>query len=341
MGFDGTSVPPELARFCAAGAPAGVVLFGRNIEDTAQLVALIRELRALWPAGGPAPLFAIDQEGGAVQRLKPPRCPEFAALPPMREAAARLGPDGLRALGRAVGAQLAAVGFNVDFAPVLDVDTNPDNPIIGARAFGATPEAVIACALAFAAGLADGGVAPCGKHFPGHGDTDLDSHLALPRLAHDRARLDAVELAPFRAAVAAGLPMLMTAHIVYEALDAARPATLSPHVVPRLLREDLGYDGVVASDDLEMGAVVDLGADAIARGCDAADVDLLLVCRDLAFAEEVGDALAACADPARNARALARLARLRAALPDHAARASVAVPPLPPWPVVSEPVANR
>jgi beta-N-acetylhexosaminidase len=219
-----------------------------------------------------------------------------------------------------LGAQLAALGINVDFAPVLDVDTNPDNPVIGDRSFGRDAETVITHALAFARGLAARGVASCGKHFPGHGDTDLDSHLALPRIAHDRARLDAVELAPFRAA--RGLvPSIMTAHVVFDALDPGVPATLSRRVITGLLREELGYDGVIVSDDLEMKAVFDRwgvaesAVRAIEAGC-----DLLLVCSRLELVEEAAEALVARAstDPSfahRLTEAAARVDRLRAQVP--------------------------
>ena len=326
VGFTGTTVPPELARFVASGAAAGVVLFARNVEDTPQLIALVRAPRPLWPAAGPPPLIAIDQEGGLVQRLKPPRCPEFPLVPPMRDAAHTLGPAGLRALGLDMGARLAAVGVNLDFAPVLDVDTNPANPIIGARAFGSTPAAVLAHALPFADGLAAAGVLSCAKHFPGHGDTDLDSHLALPTLRHDLARLAAIELAPFAAAVAHGLPLVMTAHILFPALDPDAPATLSARIVPELLRGALGYDGAVISDDLEMGAIAaTFTPDAIARGAVAADLDLLLVCHTLPLAEALAAALpAADPDGTQHARAAARVARLRAAARDHATTASLA-----------------
>jgi len=179
---------------------------------------------------------------------------------------------------RALARQLAAMGFTMNMAPVLDVDTNPENPIIGDRSFGATPDLVIHQAAAFSDGLLSGGLLSCGKHFPGHGDTDEDSHLALPRLRHPRERLDAVELAPFRAA-AGRIPALMTAHVVFEGLDPGIPATLSRRVITGLLRQELRYDGVVISDDLEMKAVserwgiADAGVGAIEAGC-----DLLLVC---------------------------------------------------------------
>jgi beta-N-acetylhexosaminidase len=164
--------------------------------------------------------------------------------------------------------------------------------VIGDRSFGRTPEIVARHALAFAKGLAAAPILSCGKHFPGHGDTELDSHLALPRLGHDRARLDAIELAPFRAAVGK-IPTLMTAHVIFAALDPDVPATLSKRVITGLLREQLGYDGLIISDDLEMKAVsegwgvVDAGVRAIVAGCDT-----LLVCSDLDALRETRDALA-------------------------------------------------
>jgi beta-N-acetylhexosaminidase len=312
VGFDGTSVPSELRAFLAAGSPAGVVLFGRNIVSTEQVAELTADLAALWPADGPPPLICVDQEGGPVQRLKPPQCPEFDRVPAMRDIVATHDLVAIEALGARMGSQLAATGFNVDFAPVLDVDTNPANPIIAERAFGTTPAEVAERALAFARGLSRGGVLGCGKHFPGHGDTALDSHLALPVVAHDRARLEAIELPPFRAAVAADIPMLMTAHILMPALDPIWPATLSPRIIPELLRAQWGYDGVVVSDDLEMKAVFDrYSVDEIAHGCVDADVDVLLVCRDLAYATELSAAVAAYQTDGQRQRAERRIRTLR------------------------------
>jgi beta-N-acetylhexosaminidase len=209
----------------------------------------------------------------------------------MRDLAASGDPDLVRFTGLELGRQLRALGFSIDFAPVLDVDSNPANPVIGDRAFGTDPETVVRLALPFAEGLHEAGVASCGKHFPGHGDTDLDSHLALPRLSHDRARLDAVELAPFRAA-APRLPSIMTAHVVFDALDPGVPATLSKKVVTDLLKDTLGFRGVVISDDLEMKAVSALhavessGVAAIEAGCDC-----LLVCSDVDALFRLRDAL--------------------------------------------------
>ncbi|MEZ4265273.1 MAG: beta-N-acetylhexosaminidase [Myxococcota bacterium] len=325
VGFEGETVPEDLRRFIAEAAPSGVVLFGRNIAGIAQTAALIRELRSLWPTGAPTPIVAVDQEGGPVRRLKAPQCPEVLQLPAAAELAALDDPALSAEAGRVVGAELAALGFNLDFAPVLDVDSNPQNPIIGRRAFGKSPEIVARHALAFARGLAASGVLSCGKHFPGHGDTAVDSHLTLPRLAHGLQRLRSVELVPFARAVAAGIPSLMTAHIVFEALDPQLPATLSPRVIPELLRGELAFDGVVFSDDLEMAAIAaHHDADAIATLGRAASVDIFLACRDLGRATALRDALARLGPSADATR---RIAKLRAAATDHAA--SVSQGPLP------------
>ncbi|MCA9676474.1 MAG: beta-N-acetylhexosaminidase, partial [Myxococcales bacterium] len=306
VGFPGPEVDDGLRRRIAAGACGAAILFRRNLRhvpaagaagappvevcDLDHLAALTAELHAAAPADAPL-LVAIDQEGGVVQRVRAPAtqwppmlCHDGFAAPADAELAEQVG--------LALGRELAALGVDVDFAPVLDVNTNPDNPIIGDRAFGADPEDVARRALGFATGLARAGVLGCGKHFPGHGDTHLDSHLALPRVDHDRARLDAVELLPFRRAAAAGLPMLMTAHVVFAAVDPDVPATLSRKVVGGILRDELGYDGLVVSDDLDMKAIADhygIG-DAAVRAIDAG-CDVLLLCRELGHQLEAHDAL--------------------------------------------------
>lgn len=305
-GFPAGKPPPAIRAALAEDALAGVVLFRRNIDDPKSVAALLRDL--LRDAGG-VPLVAVDQEGGRVQRLRAP----VLELPPMRAFGQRGDPELTREAARLLGGQLRALGFSMDFAPVLDVDSNPANPVIGDRSFSADPAVVVEQGLAFAAGLADAGILACGKHFPGHGDTDLDSHLALPILRHDRERLDAVELAPFRRAL--DLPALMTAHVVFEQLDPALPATLSRRVVRELLREELGYPGVVISDDLEMKAVrdrwgvVEGGLRAIEAGC-----DVLLVCSDVDACLELRGALAARAevDPSFRARLTEAAERSRA-----------------------------
>ena len=304
-GFAGTEAPPEIHDWLNEQAVAGLILFKRNIDELHQAMALIASCVEGSDPANPI-LVSVDQEGGRVARFGEP----VLQLPAMRKLAAggdaRLTHEAARVLGQ----QLRAIGVNLDFAPVLDVDTNPDNPVIGDRAFGRTPGAVIEHALAFAAGLHAGGVLSCGKHFPGHGDTDLDSHLALPSLRHDRGRLEEVELQPFIAAVGR-LPSLMTAHVLFETVDAEVPATMSRAAITELLREDVGFEGAVFSDDLEMKAVSDRysveesGLLAIEAGC-----DLLLVCSDLDAAARLRDALAT--EAGRSKPFFARLAEARA-----------------------------
>jgi beta-N-acetylhexosaminidase len=291
-GFPAGEPPDPLLAAVRHGELGGIILFRRNMETPEQAAELIARCTADAPRELPL-LVAVDQEGGRVSRFDAP----LLRLPPMR-VLGRIGDPALTArAARMLARQLAAMGFTMNMAPVLDVDTNPRNPIIGDRSFGSTAEGVIRQALAFSDGLLSGGVLSCGKHFPGHGDTDQDSHLALPRLRHSRQRLDAVELAPFRAA-AGRIPALMTAHVVFEELDPGTPATLSQRAITGLLRQELGYDGVVISDDLEMKAVSErwgiaqAGVGAIDAGC-----DLLLVC------SSVDDCLATHAALVRRAEA--------------------------------------
>ncbi|MGD8318291.1 MAG: beta-N-acetylhexosaminidase [Myxococcales bacterium] len=286
-GFQGLDAPTAVERWLSRQWVAGLILFKRNIEDVQQAASLIEGLHARSSASLPL-LVCVDQEGGRVARFGEP----VLQLPPMRTFGDVGDPDLTRQVAEVLARQLRAMGINLDFAPVLDVDTNPENPVIGDRAFGRSPEVVVEHGLAFAEGLHRGGVLSCAKHFPGHGDTDLDSHLALPVLRHDRARLDRVELAPF-AAAARRVPAIMTAHVVFEALDASLPATMSARVIGQLLREEVGFDGAVFSDDLEMKAVTErysieeAGILALEAGC-----DLLLVCSDLEAAARLRDAVA-------------------------------------------------
>ncbi len=272
-GFDGDTLPASYAASLRAGLRAGAILFRRNVPDLQRTAALCEAIRDA--AGEIPPFVAVDQEGGRVARLPAP----FLKLPPARELGRTGDPGLVRRAAAAVGAELSALGFNLDFAPVLDVDSNPANPIIGDRAFGADAATVARFGVAFIEGLQSASVLACGKHFPGHGDTSVDSHLALPVVDHDRARLDAVELAPFRAAAKAGLATMMTAHVVCPALAPDVPATLSARICTDLLRVEIGFGGVLFSDDLEMKAVADRfsveesAVAAVRAGCDA-----LLVC---------------------------------------------------------------
>ncbi|OFV86783.1 MAG: hypothetical protein A3J75_03715, partial [Acidobacteria bacterium RBG_16_68_9] len=266
--------------------PSGIIFFRRNYESVEQL----RELTAALHALPSDPLLCIDHEGGAVMRLPEP----FTQFPPARSVALAGNPGLAYAVGEAMGVELASVGIDLNFAPVLDVDWNPRNPVIGERAFGETAEAVTAFGLPLMRGLHAGGVIACGKHFPGHGDTDRDSHLELPIVRRARAELDLVELPPFRAAIDADIAMLMTAHVLYTALDERHPATFSRRILNDLLRVELGYGGVIVTDDLGMGAVSAFASipEAAVRSLQAG-ADWILVGNDIEASLQAAEAVAA------------------------------------------------
>jgi beta-N-acetylhexosaminidase len=277
--FPGITVPKDLRALAKEFDLGGVILFSRNVDAPEQVAELAGDAESL---GRTMPAWvSIDQEGGRVARLKEP----FTRWPPMA-VLGRAKSDALaERFGRALARELRAVGITLDYAPVLDIHTNPKNPVIGDRALAEKADSVAQLASAIIRALQGEGVAACGKHFPGHGDTSTDSHLELPLVEHPLDRLRAVEFEPFRAAIREQVAFIMTAHVLLPALDETRPATLSPAVVQRLLREELGYGGVILSDDLEMKAVsvqtpVPAAAvQAIQAGCDAVlicsgDVDL-------------------------------------------------------------------
>jgi beta-N-acetylhexosaminidase len=273
-GLPGPTLDRATRHLHAATPFGGVVLFARNAAPPARLRALVRALHALDPAH--PPLVAIDHEGGRVHRLRAP----FTHFPPARVVGAA-GVATARAVARAMARELAAVEIDCTFAPVLDVDSNPANPVIGDRALAAAPDAVARLGLAVHRALRAEGLVTCGKHFPGHGDTAVDSHLALPVVARRRRALGTLELAPFVRAIAAGIPMLMTAHVRYPALDPERPATLSRTILTGLLRRRLGFRGVVCSDDFGMRAITDHWDTAEAAVASlAAGADALLFCQD-------------------------------------------------------------
>jgi beta-N-acetylhexosaminidase len=271
-GFPGATLPRAFAQALAEGRRGGAILFKPNVADgPAAVASLVREIHAAAPE---TPFVGIDQEGGRVARLRAP----LLEIPPMRTVASWGDVAFAERVAGAVGAELAALGITIAFAPVLDVNTCPENPVIGDRAFGEDAATCAAFGAAWIRGLQGAGVLACGKHFPGHGDTSKDSHVDLPVVDRPRERIDAIELVPFRAAIAEGVAAIMTAHVVYPALDPLRPATLSPAVGFELLRS-LGFEGVLVSDDLEMSAIAarwsveDAAVQAVAAGCDA-----LLVC---------------------------------------------------------------
>ncbi|MFW6369254.1 MAG: beta-N-acetylhexosaminidase [Myxococcota bacterium] len=282
IGFDGLTLTSEARDMLSSGA-GGAILFRRNVESAGQ----VRELTASIHEAATGPgLVSVDQEGGRVARLRG----IVSDVPSMRELA-RSGAAAVEEVGRHMAAELKELGFDIVFAPVADVDTNPDNPVIGDRSFSSDPGKVAELAVAMARGLQEGGVAACGKHFPGHGDTETDSHLGPARVPHDRARLDAVELIPFRALCQKGIASIMTAHVSVQAIDPERPATMSPKVLS-ILRDEMRFDGVVFTDDMEMEAVAglyDLGEAAVlamSAGCDQ-----LLICHRADRQQHVAEAL--------------------------------------------------
>jgi beta-N-acetylhexosaminidase len=297
VGFHGTSPSPEVLELIRRGV-SGVILFSRNLVEASQVAELTGALKR---AAGRPLLIAIDQEGGRVARLRAAQ--GFTELPPMRRLG-ELGDERLAfAAGALLGRELRAVGIDQDYAPVVDVDTNPLNPVIGDRAFSREPAAVARLGAALARGLQSAGVAACAKHFPGHGDTSQDSHRELPRLTHPLARLEAVELPPFTALARSGVAAVMTAHVVLEPLDPVRPATLSPAVL-RLLRDTCGFDGACVSDDLEMKGISDhFPLEEAAPGALAAGVDQLLVCHTAALQHRAIDLVRAAVEAGRIPRA--------------------------------------
>jgi len=284
VGFHGKAMTDDLKGLLGRGV-GGVICFARNVGSAAEVLELTRDIKNT--ADRPL-LLSVDQEGGQVARLRE----GFTDLPPMRAVGATGSVALARDLGRLLGRELRAVGFDLNFAPVLDIDTNPDNPVIAARSFGRTPSLVAELGVALATGLQELGVAACGKHFPGHGDTSQDSHLELPTLPHTLERLERVELLPFAAAAKAGIASFMTAHVIFQAVDARHPATMSWGVLTGILRQKLGYDGMVVSDDIEMKAIADnYGVEeAVLSGLNAG-VDHFLCCHTAALAHRAIDAV--------------------------------------------------
>jgi beta-N-acetylhexosaminidase len=297
IGFQGTEPTLEVLDLIRRGVP-GVILFSRNVVEAEQVAALVAELKRA--AGGRPLLVSIDQEGGRVARLRAAH--GFTEIPPMRALGETGDADLARQVGAMLGRELRAVGIDQDYAPCVDVDTNPANPVIGDRSLSRDPAAVGALGAALAQGLQSAGVAACAKHFPGHGDTSQDSHHDLPRLPHALERLRRVELPPFAALARAGVAAVMTAHVVFEALDAERPATLSAPVL-RLLREEIGFEGCCVSDDLEMKAVAEhFPLELAAPGCVEAGVDALLVCHSPVVQNRAIDLVRAAVEDGRIAR---------------------------------------
>jgi beta-N-acetylhexosaminidase len=302
------AVARELVRDLRVG---GIILFARNIEAPEQVWELTRDLQqeALAATGRPL-LIAVDQEGGRVQRLKAP----FTLIPSARELGERATPAQVEDLSLQVARELALVGINVNLAPILDVARGPDCPQWD-RSYGSDPRQVIAFGLAAIRGYAAGGVIPVAKHFPGLGDTLADSHEVLPAAQSDDP-LRAVDLLPFRRAVAGEVPMIMTAHLRVPRWEAERPATLSAVALQRWLREKLRFKGVIITDDLEMGGITTrLSVEQGAREALVAGADLLLICNNWEAAWNTARRLALDQSLAPRGREAARcLTRLRKSL---------------------------
>jgi beta-N-acetylhexosaminidase len=286
VGFDGYDLSADARALFARGV-SSAVLFARNVESPRQVAELCARIKR--DAGRPL-LTCIDQEGGRVRRLRD----GFTHIPSMRVLGQTGDEELARAVGRVLARELRAVNIDLNFAPTLDVDTNPANPVIGDRSFGATSEVVSRMGTAVIRGMQETGVAACGKHFPGHGDTSQDSHHDLPRLPHPLERLRKIELPPFRAAVDAGVAMIMTAHVVFEPIDPDYPATMSKPVLDGILRHEMKFDGVIISDALEMKAIsanFDI-TEVVERGANAG-VDLFAICHDPGAQNAAIDALIA------------------------------------------------
>jgi len=258
---------PELQSMLKRIHPGGVILFARDLSSVEQIVTLTNALQIEGPVlehGGKIPLFiSIDQEGGLINRIPfGPRMPGNMALGASRSA------ETTRYVAKTIGDELSSLGIHMNFAPVLDVETNQNNPVIGIRSFGADPNLVAELGDAYIAGIHDAGIICSGKHFPGHGDVGIDSHLGLPLENHTKARMNEVELVPFRSAIASGVDAIMTAHIIFPAYDnstnllddgteVATPATLSKPILTGLLREELSFDGLIITDAMMMKAIID------------------------------------------------------------------------------------
>jgi beta-N-acetylhexosaminidase len=272
-GLAGTAITPEERAFLQESQPWGLILFKRNIETAAQIFALTTNFREI--VGRPDAPVLIDQEGGRVQRMGPPHWPSYppgAAYGRLYDRDAAKGLAAAQLGGRLIAEDLIGVGITVDCLPVADVPVAGADAVIGDRAYGHTPEKVSALAGAAAAGLAAGGVLPVLKHIPGHGRATADSHAALPVVHATAAELEATDFAAFRPL--ADLPLAMTAHVVFSAIDPLSPATTSAKMIQQVIRDGIGFQGLLMSDDVSMGALSGTLRErtraALAAGCDVA-----------------------------------------------------------------------
>ena len=298
IGFHGPALTADARALIARGV-RNVILFARNVESPQQIAALTHATKSA-PAGEPL-MMSVDQEGGRVLRMTEP----FTRVPSMRQVGQAADETLAHEVGKILARELRAVNFDMDLAPVLDVDTNPGNPVISSRSFGGDVQLVTRLGAALIRGLQESGVAACAKHFPGHGDTNKDSHHELPTLPnHDLQRLEDVELPPFRAAIAAGVAGIMTSHVIYAGVDSTYPGTMSATILDGLLRQRLAFDGLVMSDDMQMKAIADHFGfdDSIVRAA-AAGVDLFWICHSVELQNRAIEVLTKAVEQGALARA--------------------------------------
>ncbi len=290
VGFDGPVIPGEYAELVRKYKIGNVIFFRRNVESFEQIKGLCADLnRLIREETGLPPFILAGEEGGSVSRLG-----HIAGFTPCPMAMGATGdPENARIIGQWMGKAMRAVGINMDSGPVLDVFSNPDNAVIGTRSFGPDPETASLFGTAFLRGLKSAGVMGCGKHFPGHGDTSVDSHLAMPLVDKSEADFRKTELPSFAAAIRAGIEAVMTAHVVLPAVDQERqPATVSKKILTGLLREEMGFQGVVISDGMEMKAVMDLyGIEEATLRAINAGCDMALICHSAEQASSTAEYL--------------------------------------------------
>lgn len=293
LGFQGDKPSEALEPFVRDLTPGGLILFEHNVGSPEEVAMLTRALQEM----SSTPLFfSIDQEGGKVARLRAP----FTQWPAAEAVGAAGSTELTHAIAASIARELMAVGINMNMAPVLDVLTNPANPVMAGRSYGSDPDMVTRHGIAFFRGLGEQGVIAVGKHFPGHGDTTVDSHFALPLVPHDPDRLSAVEFVPFAAAISAGIPALMTAHLLIPALDLKQPATLSRRILTDLLRAQMDFQGLIISDDLLMQGIADSTppGEAAVRFLEGGG-DLMLICHDEAAQRQAFSAVVEAVETGR------------------------------------------
>ena len=288
VGIDGTKLDANAKRMIAEDEVGGIILYKDNIQNLSSMVTLINDLKKS-NDGNDVPLFmSVDQEGGKVSRMPA----EYTAIPANSKVGATGNADAAGMMGWLLAREVLSAGFNMDFAPVLDINSNPDNPVIGERSFGSTADVVTRLGIAEMRGMSDEGAIPVIKHFPGHGDTAVDSHLELPVVNKTAAQLAKLEWLPFQAAIKEKADAVMVAHILYPKLDPEKPASLSKTIISGLLRDQMGFGGVVITDDLTMGAITEhYTLPAAAVDTVLAGSDILLVAHEYANEQAVRKAL--------------------------------------------------